>query len=181
MPNRVSTKIQNQAVTIETITEYPYGNTFTFKISNPNNVHFTIKIRKPSWATGVLTNEGYVLENGFLVFERKMGKEDTIEIEFKTEIQIKEDANNEKYFSYGALFYAKPIEAMELRGKSYFTHFDDLTYKPIDASRYAYSADHQAIFSNGQIILKAKNKTTQQLENITLIPFGKTILRQVSF
>ncbi len=181
MPNRVTTKIQNQAVTIETITEYPYGNTFTFKISNPNNVYFTIKIRKPSWATGVITNEGYVLENGFLIFERKMGKEDTIEIEFKTEIQIKEDANKEKYFSYGALFYAKPIDAIELRGKSYFTHFDDLTYKPIDASRYEYSADHQAIFSNGQIILKAKNKTTQQLENITLIPFGKTILRQVSF
>jgi 5-methylcytosine-specific restriction enzyme subunit McrC len=40
---------------------------------------------------------------------------------------------------------------------------------------------NEATFSNGQIKIKAKNKKTNQLENITLIPFGKTILRQVSF
>jgi hypothetical protein len=36
---------------------------------------------------------------------------DTIQIEFKTQIRIKEDAKHEKYFSYGALIYAKPIAA----------------------------------------------------------------------
>lgn len=181
MPNSVETKIQNQFIKIETITEYPYENTFTFKISNPNYVQPIIKIRKPSWASKVITNESYVLENDFIVIDRKFGNEDKIQIEFKTEIQIKEDKNQEKYFSYGALFYAKPIEAIEQRGKSYFTHFDDLTYKPIDTNRFEFIEENQATFNNGQIILKAKNKTTNQLENITLIPFGKTILRQVSF
>ena len=79
------------------------------------------------------------------------------------------------------MFYAKPIEAIEQRGKSYFTHFDDLTYKPIDTNRFEFIEDNQASFKNGQMILKAKNKTTNQIENIRLIPFGKTILRQVSF
>jgi hypothetical protein len=79
------------------------------------------------------------------------------------------------------LFYAKPIEAIEQRGKSYFTNFDDLTYKPINTNRYKFIEENQASFNNGQIILKAKNKTTNQIENITLIPFGKTILRQISF
>ena len=181
MPNSVETKIQNQLIKIETITEYPYENTFTFKISNPNYAQPIIKIRKPSWVTKVITNESYVLENDFIVIDRKFGNEDKIQIEFKTEIQIKEDANQEKYFSYGALFYAKPIEAIEQRGKSYFTHFDDLTYKPINTNRFEFIKDNQAIFGNGQIILKAKNKTTNQIENIRLIPFGKTILRQVSF
>jgi len=181
MPNYVETKIQNQLIKIETITEYPYENTFTFKISNPNFVQPIIKIRKPAWASKVITNESYVLENDFIVIDRKFGNEDKIQIKFKTEIQIKEDANQEKYFSYGALFYAKPIEAIEQRGKSYFTHFDDLTYKPININRFEFIEDNQATFNNGQIILKAKNKTTNQLENITLIPFGKTILRQVSF
>ena len=181
MPNSVETKIQNQLIKIETITEYPYENTFTFKISNTNYVQPIIKIRKPSWVTKVITNESYVLENDFIVIDRKFGNEDKIQIEFKTEIQIKEDANQEKYFSYGALFYAKPIEAIEQRGKSYFTHFDDLTYKPINTNRFEFIKDNQAIFGNGQIILKAKNKTTNQIENIRLIPFGKTILRQVSF
>jgi DUF1680 family protein len=181
MPNSVETKIQNQLIKIQTITEYPYQNAFTFKISNPNYVQPIIKIRKPSWVTKVITNESYVLENDFIVIDRKFANEDEIQIEFKTEIQINEDKNKEKYFSYGALFYAKPIEAIEQRGKSYFTHFDDLTYKPIDTNRFEFIEGNQATFNNGKIILKAKNKTTNQLENITLIPFGKTILRQVSF
>ena len=181
MPNSIETKIQNQFIKIETITEYPYENTFTFKISNPNYAQPIIKIRKPSWVTKVITNESYVLENDFIVIDRKFGKEDAIQIEFTTEIQIKEDSNKEKYFSYGALFYAKPIEAIEQRGKSYFTNFDDLTYKPIDTSRFQFIEDNDASFSNGQIKIKAKNKTANQLENITLIPFGRTILRQVSF
>lgn len=181
MPNYVETKIQNKLIKIETITEYPYENIFTFKISNPNFVQPIIKIRKPSWVTKVITNESYALENDFIVINRKFGIEDKIQIEFKTEIQIKEDANLEKYFSYGALFYAKPIEAIEQRGKSYFTHFDDLTYKPIYTNRFEFIEDNQATFNNGQIILKAKNKITNQVENIRLIPFGKTILRQVSF
>ena len=181
MPNSVETKIQNQFIKIETITEYPYENTFTFKILNPNYAQPIIKIRKPSWASRVITNESYVLENDFIIIDRKFGNVDKIQIEFKTEIQIKEDANQEKYFSYGALFYAKPIDAIEQRGKSYFTHFDDLTYKPVDTNRFEFIEDNQATFNNGQIILKAKNKTTNQSENITLIPFGKSILRQVSF
>jgi DUF1680 family protein len=181
MPNSIETKIQNQFIKIETITEYPYENTFTFKISNPNYAQPIIKIRKPSWVTKVITNESYSMENDFIVIDRKFGNEDKIQIEFKTEIQIKEDANQEKYFSYGALFYAKPIDAIEQRGKSYFTHFNDLTYKPIDTNRFEFIEDNQATFNNGQIIFNAKNKITNQIENIRLIPFGKTILRQVSF
>ena len=79
------------------------------------------------------------------------------------------------------MFYAKPIDAIEQRGKSYFTHFDDLTYKPTNTNRFEFIEENQASFNNGQIILKSKNKTTNQIENIRLIPFGNTILRQVSF
>jgi DUF1680 family protein len=181
MPNVVTTNLQNKSITIETVTEYPYENKFVFKISNPLQASFVLKIRKPSWATKVITNESYVLENDFIVIDRKFENEDKIQIEFKTEIQIKEDNNNEKYFSYGAIFYAKPIEAIEQKGKSFFRNFNDLTYKPLDSNRFQFIEDNKAIYSNGLIKVKVKNKTTNQLENITLIPFGKTILRQVSF
>ena len=181
MPNTVETKVQNQIVKIETITEYPYQNKFAFKISNPKKVLFKIKIRKPSWAIDIVTKEQYAIENEFLVFDRPFVEDDAIEIEFKTEIKIKEDLNNEKYFSYGALFFAKPIEAVEQKGKSYFKNFDDLMYKPKDNYRFQFIEDNQATYNKGQIINKAKNKTTNQTESITLVPFGKTILRQVSF
>lgn len=181
MPNIVETKIQNRLVKIETITEYPYQNKFTYKISNANNAQFIIKIRKPSWATKVITNESYTIDNEFLVFNRKMGTEDKIQIEFQTEIQIKEDENKEKYFSYGPLFYAKSIESIEQKGKSYLANFEDLYYTPKQKNSYQFIIENQAKFNGKFIEIKAKNKSTNQIETVKLIPFGKTILRQVSF
>ena len=181
MPNSLETKIQNQLVKIETITDYPYANKFTFQILNPNNVQPIIKIRKPSWASQVITNEMYILENDFIVIDRKLGKEDAIQIEFTAEIQIIEDTNKEKYFRFGALLYAKPIAAIEQKGKSYFLNFDDYTYKPIETTRYQFTPNHQARFKDGKIEVNALNKETNLVESITLIPFGKTILRQVGF
>ncbi len=181
MPNTVETKIQNQTVKIETVTEYPYQNKFSFKISNPKNVSFIIKIRKPSWATKVVTDEKYVLENEFLIFDRKFAKEDTINLEFNANVQIKEDVNHEKYFTYGALFYAKSIEAIEQKGKTYATNFDDLIYIPKEKNSYQFILENQAKYDNGKIEIKAKNKLNNQIETIKLVPIGKTILRQVSF
>lgn len=181
MPNILSTTVQNQTVKIETITDYPFDNKFSFHISNPSKAQFKIKIRKPSWAIAILTKEKYTVENEFLVFDRPFAKQDVIEITFKAQVEVKEDLNNDKYFTYGALFYAKPIEAIEYKGKSYFTNFDDLTYKPKDNNRFQFMQDNLATFNNGTITMKAKNRTTNQIETLTLIPFGKTILRQVSF
>ena len=181
MPNTVETTIQNQKVKIETTTEYPYQNKFTFKISNPNESKFKIKIRKPSWASKVITNENYTLENNFLVFDKKWEKEDSILLEFDAEILIKEDINKEKYFTYGPLFYAKSIESIEQKGKSYSTNFDDLFYIPKEKNSFQFINDNQAKYDNGKIEIKAKNKSTNQIETVNLIPFGKTILRQVSF
>ncbi len=181
MPNSVTAEINNKIITIETITEYPYQNKFTYKIANHEVATFTIKIRKPSWATDVISSKNYIVENDWLVFDRLFAKEDAISIEFKTTVQIKEDLNNERYFTYGALCYAKPIDAIEEKGKSYLTHFDDLFYKPKDHFRFEFITAHQAKFEAGKIMIKARNKTSNQIETITLIPLGKTILRQVSF
>ncbi|MFM2265473.1 MAG: hypothetical protein RLZ77_893 [Bacteroidota bacterium] len=82
MPTVLEVKIQNKTIKIETITDYPYQNKFSFKISNPNDVQAVIKIRKPTWASQVITKEMYMLENDLIVIERKLGKEDAIKIEF---------------------------------------------------------------------------------------------------
>lgn len=181
MPNSVTAKINNKIITIETITEYPYQNKFTYKIANHEAATFTIKIRKPSWATDVISSKNYIVENDWLIFDKLFAKEESISIEFKTTVQIREDLNDEKYFCYGALFYAKPIDAIEIRGKSYLTHFDDLFYQPKKNVHFQFITNHQALFNDGKIKIKAKNTTSNTIQTITLIPFGKTILRQVSF
>jgi DUF1680 family protein len=181
MPNVLDTQLQGKNIKIETITEYPYQNAFTFKISNPLNANFKVKIRKPEWALDINTKEKYRLENGFLVFDRVFAKQDLIEISFQAKIQIKEDLNKEKYVSYGPLFYAKSIEATEVMGKTYYANFNDIMYKPKENTRFKFLESNQATFNNGQITMNALNQSTNQVQNITLIPFNKTILRQASF
>ena len=181
MPNVIQTSLQNHKVTIETITDFPYTNKFTYVIKNPQSSQFKIKIRKPSWAIQVVCNQNYFVENDCLVFEVNANNSATIELEFKAKVEIKEDVNKEKYFSYGALFYAKSIDALELTGKTYYKQFTDITYKPTENTRFQYIEEHNARFNAGKIMVHAKNKNTNQIETITLIPFGKTILRQVSF
>ena len=181
MPNVIQTTLQNQKVTIETITDFPYANTFTYVIKNPQRSQFKIKIRKPTWAIEIVCNQRYFVENDCLVFEVNANNSTTIELEFKANVEIKEDVNKEKYFSYGAMFYAKSIDALELTGKTYYKQFTDISYKPIENTRFQYIEEHNARFNAGKIMVHAKNKNTNQIETITLIPFGKTILRQVSF
>ncbi len=180
-PNILETTIQNIPVTIEEITEYPYRNHFIFKIKTGETVTFQLKIRKPEWAISIQTKENYQIEEGYLVFNRKLLQNDRIELEFKAEVQVKEDLNHEKYFTFGALIYAKPIGSIEHTGKVYASGFIDLTYSPTDSGKYGFIANHRDSFKDGKISVKLKNKTTQKSKHLELIPLGKTILRQVSF
>ncbi len=180
-PNIVETTIENNPIRIEEITEYPFKNKFVFKIQNSKNSNFKLKIRKPVWATHIKTTEKFTLENGFIVLDRKFAKEDQVTIEFKASIIVKEDANNEKYFTYGAQVFAKPIAAIEHKGKIYKGDFYDVTYSPIENTKYQFIENNNAKFENDKINVTLKNTTTNQLENVVLVPFGQTVLRQVSF
>ena len=181
MPNTLETSIENKPIKIETITEYPYQNKFEFKITNTQNVNFTIKIRKPNWANNIKTKEDFTLVDGFIVIKRKFSKKDSIQLEFTAKVVVIKDHNQENYFSYGAVIYAKSIEAIEEKGKEYKPGFEDYMYKPLNNDRYEFINDNKVTYKNGKLLLKLKNNKTSKLEDVTLIPFGKTILRQVSF
>jgi len=180
-PNVLETTIQNVPIRIEEITEYPYQNRFVFRVETQKPVSFCLKVRKPVWAKSIKASEKYNLQNGFLEFDRSCSKNDRIEIEFDTDATVKEDLNHEKYFSYGALIYARPIAATELKGKTYAPGFEDLTYFPMDSSRYEFIRNHQAIYRDGKITVHLRNKATQKTEKLELIPLAKSILRQASF
>lgn len=180
-PNILQTNIQGIPVKIEEITEYPFRNHFVFRIETEKAISFQLKIRMPEWAKSVLTKEKYRMDGSFLVFDRSFSKRDQIEIEFQAEVLVKEDLNHEKFFSYGPLIYAKPIDAKEQTGKVYAPGLVDLTYSPLDSNRYEFIGNHNARFLNGRISVSLKNKATQKNENLELIPLAKTILRQVSF
>ncbi len=180
-PNILTTNINKKPITIALLTAYPSEHKLVYAIKNTNKANFVIKIRKPSWATAIVTKEQYTIEDEFIKIDRNFSVADTIQIEFKTQIRIKEDAKHEKYFSYGALIYAKPIAAEEQKGKTYLIGFDDLIYKAKSKEHYEFIENNNAAFENNRIKLNLKNTISNQIEEISLIPFGNTILRQVSF
>ncbi len=180
-PTVVNTTVKNISLKIEEITQYPYQNNFTYKIIAEKNVRFLFKIRKPDWVQSIRTKEKYSIEDGYILINRTFKTNDQVALEFVTDVAIREDINHEKFFTYGALFFAKSIAATEQKGKIYAPNFEDLMYAPKEKVHYAFIVDHQAKFVNGKILLQLKNENTNKIEKIELIPLSKTILRQVSF
>ena len=180
-PNKVETTIENVKVEIEEITEYPFQNQFQFRITTEKPVEFTLKIRKPAWAKTVTCSQEYFEEAGFIVITKTFMTSETIDIEFKTEIRILEDANNEKSFAYGALLYALPISAVEQKGRKYAEGFEDVYYKAIDMTNYEFYSQCNPIYLNNTVQVTLKNSFNQKTEQLELVPFAKTILRQVTF
>jgi uncharacterized protein len=181
MPNVVETTIADSKITIENQTHYPNENTFQLKIQLDKAVAFKLKIRKPNWIKSVTTDEKYSLENGFIVINRKFKTNDVVRLSFQTEVVVKKDPNNAYYFSYGALVFAKPIAAKEISGKVYAEQFSDYNYEPLSTEKYNFAKDKKATYKNGIIHSELVNTKTKKLEKVTLIPIGKTVLRQTTF
>ncbi|MBC7642503.1 MAG: glycoside hydrolase family 127 protein [Flavobacterium sp.] len=98
-PNILETTINNFPVKSNQETNFPFENKFNFEISNPKKANFVLKIRKVIWAKAIICNKNYCSDDGFIVFEEKLKNNENIELEFTAEIIIKQDANDEKYFT----------------------------------------------------------------------------------
>jgi DUF1680 family protein len=181
MPNVLETEIKGSKIRIENKTNYPNENAFHFQIQLDKPTTFKLKIRKPSWTTSIITNEKYRVEDDYIIIERTFNKIENIKLEFKTEVIVLTDRKGEHFFSYGSQFYAKEISSLQIKGKEYARGFEDLNYEPLDKTRFKFIENHRATFNNNNIKADLKNIVTNKTETVTLIPFGKTILRQVSF
>lgn len=181
MPNIMETTLCGKKMQIENVTQYPYENNFKFIITQSNPSDFIFKIRKPAWVKKVKTNEKFKIIDGFIVIEREFSTNDVVNLSFETEIQVKTDKSGNHYFTYGALLYALPIESKVIFGKKYQDKFNDLTYEPLSQTKYTFKNGQKSKYKNGKIETKLINQNTNKLENVGLIPIGKTVLRQVTF
>jgi DUF1680 family protein len=181
MPNVTETSINGSKIKIENQTNYPNENAYHFQIQLDKPTAFVIKIRKPNWATSIVSKEKYHVSDDYIIIERTFDKTDNIDLEFKTEVKVVKDKKGEHYFSYGSLFYAKAISSKQMNGKQYAKGFEDINYEPLDTTRYKFIEKSKATFIDNCIQVDLKNVTTDTIETLKLIPFGKTILRQVSF
>lgn len=180
-PSTVETSINGSSVKVHEQTNYPYENDIHFEVTS--DAEFTLKIRKPNWATLMGVSEEFKDEDGFIVIAKKWSGTQTVKVKFAPEVSTHDDVNGEKYFSYGALVLAHPIEAIEEKGKSFpIPGYYNYKYSPENLLVYQYNkagvASDLSKLSFKTLLL---NSETKKLDSVELVPMGKTILRQVTF
>ncbi len=180
-PSEINTTLNDQPVTIKEQTQYPFDNTIRFEVNS--NTEFALKIRKPDWVKRFTVSEAYTEENGFIVIDKLWNGIQTVEITFDAEVTVHDDINGEKYFMYGALVLAKPIESIEEKTKTFPVQaFHNLIYAPKNLVVYEYAGEPVVADAN-RLVFKTMllNPVTGKREPVELVPMGKTILRQVTF
>lgn len=183
-PCKLTTIIAGQQVIIKEITKYPYGNTIQFDIKTNGRKPFFLKIRKPMWATEVVSSEPYVEKNNFLLIESGLQPARTLTIRFETKPEAKKDRNGDFYFTYGPLVLARPIEAKKVVTRQFsVAGLQESTYAPLNHSIYHYTENEIKKENGEELVFQTQlfNLKTKKSEPVQLVPMGTTILRQVSF
>lgn len=181
MPDILETVIAGKKIRIENHTEYPYGQDLDFRIQLEVATTFTLKVRKPAWVKRIVTNETYSDSAGYISIHRSFSRQDAVHIRFVAEVEINKDANGDCYFTYGALVYARPIAANMITGKSYGGKFTDLMYEPLRRTQYGFYAAAKPVMTKEGIRTELTDMETKRPETVTLVPMGRTVLRQVTF
>lgn len=181
-PSEVKTKLNGKTVEIKEQTNYPFENTFQFAVTAVD-VEFELRIRKPDWVNKLSVNVDYVVEDNFIVIDKQWNGTETITVEFIPEIVLRQDSNNENYFTYGALVLSLPIEGLAEKTKSFpIAGFSNFEYTPKNLVVYEYA--NEPVLVDGSTFrfnTSLTNPITKQKESVELVPMGQTILRQVTF
>ncbi|MBL7757560.1 MAG: glycoside hydrolase family 127 protein, partial [Chitinophagaceae bacterium] len=182
-PSELNTSVDGKAVTIKQETNYPFSNSIVFEVK-ASDAEFTLKIRKPAWATSFKLSTAYVLEEEYIVVRKKWKGTEKVKLDLMAAPRVEQDINNEYYFTYGPLVLAHALPATAEQTKSFpLKGFSDLMYTPSRLVVYTYDGKPIQQVKNKKLLFKTIvfNPTSKKQETITLRPVAQTILRQVTF
>ena len=117
-PSEVSAKVgDGTSVTITEETDYPFGETITFKLTTPAPVRFPLYLRVPRWCEGATVTINNVASSttglplSFLRLDRQWRSGDTVTLELPMKIGIRTWASNQDAVSidHGPLSYSLAI------------------------------------------------------------------------
>jgi DUF1680 family protein len=193
-PCEVKTQLNGNEIKILEETNYPFENIIQFKIKSSKSANFSLKIRKPIWAKEVKLNCDYKTEGQYLVVNKTWQNEESITLELKAEVEIKQLTNGQKYFTYSALVFALPFESEEIMTKKFAVEgFADYQYKRKNNEAYKFVNEckteilhiaekaPKTVWETVEIKTELLNTKTNKKEQVKLFPVGATILRQVTF
>lgn len=193
-PCEVQTVVKDIKVKVTEETEYPFSNSVSFKFTVDKPVAFTLKIRKPEWAKSFKLSSTYILKDGYIIISKAWKDTDTILLNFMTEPELKQDRNNENYFTCGPLVYALPVESREIITKKFTVEgLNDYEYEPVNLVKYRLpntkkpvvtvkqNTNPASVWNSIELETRLVNEKTGTIEAVKLVPLGATILRQETF
>jgi len=173
----------DRKISIKETTSYPHDFSICFEINCTEAIAFVLKIRKPQWTKSVQLNVPFEERNGFICIGRIWKGVEKIQLELEPSITQNETNDREVYFSYGPLILARPIESIETKTREYAVPgFCDVHHTPVRLIDYTFG-DGTIQKRKSELVfdLSLINQQTKKNETVSLVPIGKTILRQVSF
>lgn len=200
-PCEVTTTIKGVTVRISEDTAYPFDDEVLLVISTDKPIMFRISLRKPGWSNDFILKAGSAKiqeTKDCLTLEKKWENGDRISLRFFPGIISHEDLQGEHYLSRGPMVYALPLQGREKVSRQYgLDRFRDLYYYPGKQSygNLAYQDSLLAGFrfnrgepgepdpwiNNLSITGYMVNQVTGEQQEVTMVPMGGTILRQVTF
>ena len=106
---QIPTKLTCNKANIELNTEYPFKNTFNYKIEAKEDFTFTVRI--PSFVKKLFLNGDEIIKQDKLIFALKAGESREITIGYKVEAEFINRPYSLKSVKYGSLVFSLPIEA----------------------------------------------------------------------
>ncbi len=200
-PSTVRTVYKGDSVCISEHTEYPYGGRVDFVVDKAPGGSFSLCIRMPEWVTRpVISVNGRpdTIEDrfAFMVVRRVWTKGDIVRLDLDPKMEVTHDRKGQPYFTYGPLVLAHPIPSTFTVTKNYpLAGFHDYAYRPDSLLRYVYKGGAYGVFPwaketaiNGgsaqrfpEFQALMTDPVSGRDEQVSLVPMGKTILRQVTF
>jgi len=189
-PSVLECKHLGQKVKIEQITEYPFSDQILIQWAHFEPIELDLLIRIPEHSPNFsLVSEGaeIIEEDGFIRLRKLWRPGDRIEINLQSEVMEHEIAQDEVYLQRGALVYALPIPHREEQIKAYdLSGFGDYYCFPQDPNvkkvplpikgEWRYK---EGVFNTQEIWFAQPPRL--ESEELSLVPLGSTILRQLSF
>ena len=185
-PNVLSTTINDQNLQITSTTSYPFEDHILLKINTSAPTTFTLQLRIPAWSTGLKTSiEPDSIQGGYAYITRTWADGEQLELTLEAEPQIMK-MGEEQYIQRGPLVYVRPIPSTRQTIKTYdlqnFTDYYEIPAEPATALSLSSGQLNYELRDGSPTISAQLSDPTQQLTtSYTLIPFGKSVLRQTTF
>jgi DUF1680 family protein len=195
-PSALNTEVNGVKVSIEQVTDYPLSDDVVFQFEMDAAVVFTLYLRKPSWSARITPSIPATLQkDGYYRITKAWQPNETLTMRFENEIQFETALNGESYLQRGPIVFAyeiphreEVIKAYENTAyKDYYCFPENEDYKDLSLKENAnftlVAAKEKTSFyeMNWSLAGEFFNRKTGQPLPLTLVPMGKTILRQVTF